>query len=89
MPVADIINLDDHRKPTVRVQRTVHPGRPYRAEYRIYGSCSADVQDYIDSLVAEVEQACSGYGRFIGPHHIGHGCYVALGEVVTFTEITK
>lgn len=79
---ADIINLDSRRRPAVRVERMPDPRRPNRTAFRITGTHSADVQDYITSLIAEVEMHGTGYGRFIGPHHIGHGCYVALGEIV-------
>jgi hypothetical protein len=82
----NIINLDARRRPTVRVIRTVQPGRPNHIKYRLYGSRSQDVQDYIASLTEEVEQPGIGFTRFNGPHYIGHGCYTANGEIVLITE---
>jgi hypothetical protein len=86
MSLADIISLDDYRRPKLRVERMPDPRRPNRTAYRITGTRSCDVQEYIMSLVEEVEQPCAGYGRFVGPHYIGHGCYVALGEIVTLRQ---
>jgi hypothetical protein len=83
MPMAaQIIDLDAHRRPSVRVEHQVDPRRPNRTAYRITGTRSVDVQERIDALIAEVEMHGVGFGRFIGPHHIGHGCYVALGEII-------
>jgi hypothetical protein len=84
---ATIINLDAHRRPTVRVERKVRPHRPNCTEYRLYGSRSQDVQDYIASLVAELEQHGINFAStWRGPYSIGHGCYVAIGEIITITE---
>ena len=86
MTVADninIINLADYRpRPALRIQRQRDPLRPNRIAYRITGESCSDVQHHIDGLIAEVEMHLCGYGRFIGPHHIGKGIYVALGEIV-------
>jgi hypothetical protein len=90
MPVAaDIISLDEYRQPKVRVERMPDPHRRNRTAYRITGTSSIDVQQQITGLIAEVEMHGVGYGRFIGPHHIGHGCYVALGEIVLTTKETN
>jgi hypothetical protein len=84
---ATIISLDAHRRPTVRVERKVRPHRPNCTEYRLYGSRSQDVQDHIDSLVAELEShGINFYSSFRGPHSIGNGCYAAFGEIVLITE---
>jgi hypothetical protein len=88
MTVADhIINLDAHRRPAVRVERKASASRPNCTEYRLYGSRSQDVQDYIASLVAELEQHGANFGSsWRGPHSIGHGCYAAFGEIILITE---
>ena len=83
MPVAaEIINLDAHRRPKVRVERMPDPRRPNRVAYRITGNSSDDVQQEITGLITELEMHAAGYGRFIGPHHVGGGSYVALGEII-------
>jgi hypothetical protein len=79
---ADIINLDAYRRPKVRVERMPDPQRPNRTAYRLTGTNAFDVQEHVTALLEEVDQPNAGYGRFIGPHHIGHGCYVALGEII-------
>jgi hypothetical protein len=86
MPMAaNVINLDAFRQPKVRVERMPDPLRPNRTAYRLTGTNSFEVQEHVTALLEEINQPGAGYGRFIGPHHIGHGCYVALGEIV-FTK---
>jgi hypothetical protein len=86
---AAIINLDAHRRPRVQIERMPDPLRPERTAYRLTGTNAFEVQEYITALLEEVEQPGAGFGRFIGPHHIGHGCYVALGEIIVTREIAK
>jgi hypothetical protein len=89
MPVAaEIITLDAHRHAKVLVERMPDPRRRNRIAYRITGTSSHDVQEQITALCAEVEMHGAGYGRFVGPHHIGPSCYVALGEIVLIKEVT-
>jgi hypothetical protein len=80
---SNITSLDARRRPAVRVERKASASRPNCTEYRLYGSRSQDVQDYISSLVAELEQHGANFGSsWRGPHSIGHGCYAAFGEIV-------
>jgi hypothetical protein len=89
MPMAaNVINLDAFRQPKVRVERMPDPLRPNRTAYRLTGTSAFEVQEYVTALLEEVDQPGAGYGRFIGPHHIGHGCYVALGEIVILEQTT-
>ena len=84
MPIpANVIDIEAFRSPPVRVERMPDGKRPGRTAYRISGHRCPDVQDYVNSLIAEVEMHSAGYGRFIGPHHFD-GRYVALGEIVVF-----
>jgi hypothetical protein len=90
MPLAaEIINLDTYRRPRVRVESERDHRNRNRTAYRLTGVSERDVQDYIFSLVEEVTQAGAGFGNFTPPQHIGHGCYVALGEIIVTREIAK
>ena len=85
---ADIISLDAHRRPTVSVKRTVCVNRPNCTRYRIHGTRNQDVQDHIESLVAELENhGINFFSSWHGPTYIGRGCYVAIGEIVLITEV--
>ena len=82
MPIpANVIDIEAFRSPPVRVERMPDGKRPGRTGYRISGHRCADVQDYVNSLLAEVEMHDAGFASFVGPH-LFKGRYVALGFVI-------
>jgi hypothetical protein len=71
----------------VSVERKICRNSPNCTAYRIHGTRSQDVQDYIASLVDELEQHGANFASsWRGPHSIGHGCYAAFGEIIIITE---
>jgi hypothetical protein len=74
-----------HQPLAVSVESETDSNDPNRCWYLISAATSHAVQDYIDSLIAEVESfGNGGYGRFIGPKRAFGGDYQAMGWTVVF-----
>jgi hypothetical protein len=82
----NVIDIEAFRSPPVRVERSSDPQFPGSTKYRISGLRCPDVQDYVNSLVAEVEMHSAGFASFVGPH-LFKGRYVAIGFVVVISEV--
>ena len=68
MPIpANVIDIEAFRSPPVRVERWPHPDRPHCICFCISGDRSADVQAFITSLDAEIDNHGAGFAASTAP----------------------
>ena len=68
----------------VSVESEIDKNNPNVRWWYLSATSSHAVQEYIDSLFAEVESFGKGYGRFIGPKRAFRGDYQAMGWTIVF-----
>ena len=86
MPAANVIDIEAFRSPPVHVERWPHPDRPHCICFCVTGHRSADVQAFITSLDAEIDNHGAGFASFNGPYR-RKGRYEARGFVEFFREV--